>query len=67
MTPYSNDSNTDNSQLQALLNAAMNSDDDDAKSDAAAAGNVDKGTADKAAAKSEKGSSDTATTHDNAT
>ena len=40
MTPYSNDSNTDNSQLQALLNAAMNSDDDDAKSDAAAAGNV---------------------------
>ena len=67
MTPYSNDSNTDNSQLQALLNAAMNSDDDDAKSDAAAAGNVDKGTADKAAAKSDKGSSDTATTHDNAT
>ena len=30
MTPYSNDSNTDNSQLQALLNAAMNSGDDDA-------------------------------------
>lgn len=52
MTPYSNDSNTDNSQLQALLNAAMNSDDDDAKSDAAAAGNA---------------GSDTATTHDNAT
>lgn len=67
MTPYSNDSNTDNSQLQALLNAAMNSDDDDAKSDAAAAGNANKGTADKAAAKSDKGSSDTATTHDNAT
>lgn len=66
MTPYSNDSNTDNSQLQALLNAAMNSDDDDAKSDAAAAGNVDKGTADKAAAKSDKGSSDTATTHGSA-
>ena len=64
MTPYSNDSNTDNSQLQALLNAAMNSGDDDAKSDAAAAGNVGKGTADKAAAKSDKGSSDTATTHD---
>ena len=67
MTPYSNDSNTDNSQLQALLNAAMNSDDDDAKSDAAATGNVDKGTACKAAAKSDKGSSDTANTDDNAT
>lgn len=66
MTPYSNDSNTDNSQLQALLNAALNSDDDDAKSDAAAAGNVGKGTADKAAAKSDKGSSDTATTHGSA-
>lgn len=67
MTPYSNDSNTDNSQLQALLNAAMNSDDDDAKSDAAAAGNANKGTADKAAAKSDKGSSDTATTHGSTT
>lgn len=66
MTPYSNDSNTDNSQLQALLNAALNSDDDDAKSDAAAAGNVGKGTADKAAAKSDKGSSNTATTHGSA-
>ena len=52
MTPYSNDSNTYNCQLQILLNAAMNSDDDDAKSDAAADGNV---------------GSDTATTHDNAT
>lgn len=65
MTPYSNDSNTDNSQLQALLNAALNGD-DDAKSDAEAAGNVGKGTADKAAAKSDKGSSDTATTHGSA-